>query len=185
MRTKCYFAWGAVILVAAAVASLVAALPAQEAFCSVCGAREETRAWELRIARVTLREERRVNATPISTILTAKRLVGGHQHRWQPPQTVPDPMDEFGPPVVESLGFLNTPRIVNLTRDIADYADPRSARQWRELLLEPRYSYVLDGALRFLKVPPAGFADRTEFLTWWGEHSFAVYNRLREVTEPD
>ena len=70
-------------------------------------------------------------------------------------------------------------------RDVTDYADPVSVAKWQSLVLQPEYARVLDRSLRYLRVPPTGFADRTEFLSWWGRNSFAVYNRLREVTEPD
>lgn len=185
MRRRNYFAWGAGILVAAAVASLIAALPARDAFCTLCGARETTRGYTLRFTRATLFERRSVCATAFSSLLTEKHLVAPHAHVWQEPRLVPDPMDELGPPVLESLGFLSAPRIVHFTKDVAEYADPVSAAQWRDLVLQPRYSYVADSALRFLRVPAEGFANRTDFLQWWGEHAFAVYNRLREVTEPD
>ena len=57
--------------------------------------------------------------------------------------------------------------------------------QWRDVLLRPQYSYVIDEALRYLLVPPGGFPDRATFLAWWGGNAFALHNRLRELTEPD
>ncbi len=76
-------------------------------------------------------------------------------------------------------------RVVSFTRNVADYADPVSVARWRALAMQPHYARLLDGTLLFLQVPPNGFAERTAFLTWWGRNSFAVYNRLREKTEPD
>ncbi|MGI9087063.1 MAG: hypothetical protein ACR2HH_04860 [Chthoniobacterales bacterium] len=182
---KKYFAWGAAILVATAGASLVAALPARVSYCGICGARHELRGYGVRFTHLALFQYGEMRATPFSHLLEAKHLVMPHPHQWQEPRLVPDPLNEFGPPVVESIAFLNTPRVLNFTRNVADYADPSSAARWAELVRRPEYPRVLDASLRFLRVPEDGFADRTAFLTWWGNNSFAIYNRLREVTESD
>lgn len=185
MHWQKYSAWGAAIVVAAAVASLVTALPAHDAYCTICGAHHETRAVGVRFTAFTFFRLDRVQPTPFSKLLEEKHLVAAHQHRWQQPQLVPDPMDEFGTPVLESLAFISAPRVVNFMRNVADYADPVSVAQWKMLVMQPVYTRVIDGSLRFMQVPAEGFADRTAFLNWWGQNSFAVYNRLREVTEAD
>jgi hypothetical protein len=186
LRMKKYFAWGAGILVAAAVASLVAALPAQEAYCTICGAQQETRPYGLRFTSShTLFTQRAVSATPFSALLEEKHLVSAHQHRWLAPRVVPDPRDEFGPPVLESLGFLNAPRVVNFMRNVADYADPVTVANWRDTIMRPSYTRVTDDALRFSRVPKTGFPDRTEFLNWWGQNAYALSHRVRQLTEPD
>lgn len=185
MRVKNHFAWGAAILVAAVAASLVAALPAQDSYCLVCGARQRTHPFGLRFTSLTLFRGRRVEPTPFSALLEQEHLVSAHQHRWQPPQLVPDPLNEFGPPVPESLEFINAPRVVGFMRNVADFADPVSVAKWKAVVLQPQYSYVIDGALRYLRVPPNGFADREQFIAWWGGNAYALSNRLREQTEPD
>lgn len=182
---KKLFAGGAVILGAAAVASLVTALPALDSYCTLCGARQETKVYAVRFTGSALFTARDVRATKFSALLEEKHLAGAHQHRWEAPHFVPNPLDEFGPPVFESLEFINAPRVVNFMRNVADYADPMSAVQWRETVLQPHLSYVIDDALRYLLVPANGFAEREQFLTWWGGNSYALSNRLREVTQPD
>ncbi len=180
-----YTAWGAAIVVLAAVAALVVALPAQVSYCRLCGAQAQTRDLGLRFTALTFQRPRKTVATDFSRLLHEKQLITGHAHEWQSPRLVPDPLNEYGPPVLESLEFLNAPRVVNFMRNVADYADPESSAKWKDLVLQPEYARVLDSSLRFLHVPAAGFPDRTEFLIWWGRNSFAVYNRLREVTETD
>ena len=118
-------------------------------------------------------------------MLEEKQMVSAHPHQWQEPHLVPNPINEFGPQVIESVGYLNAPRVVNFTRNVADYADPASVARWQELIGRPNYSREIDGALRYLRVPEEGFSDRTTFLTWWGNSYYSVYNRLREITEPD
>lgn len=183
---KKYVAWGAVILAAgAAVASLITALPAQDSYCTVCGTQQEMRSYGLRFTSQTLFNRRDVKATPFSALLEEKRLVAPHPHEWLAPEMAPDPRNEFGPPVLESLAFLSAPRVVNFTRDVADYADPVTIENWKETIMQPHYTRVIDEALRFSRVPAEGFADRTEFLTWWGEHAYALSHRIRQLTEHD
>ena len=87
--------------------------------------------------------------------------------------------------MIEPRGFINAPRVVSFRRDLAQYGDATSIVQWRGILMQPQYSYVIDGALRFLLMPPGGFVNRNEFLSWWSNNAFALQNRLREQTEPD
>lgn len=154
-------------------------------FCEICCAREDRTAWVVRGTGVSLWKSRSVASTPMSELLAKKNLVAAHVHRWHEPQAVPNPMDEFGPPVIESLEFINAPRVVGFMRDLAEYGDPESVTKWRDLLLRPQYSYVIDDALRFLLVPTDGFADRKTFIAWLGGNGFALQNRIRELTEPD
>lgn len=182
---KKLFAWGAAILLATAIASLVVALPVQDSYCTICGAQERTQPFGLRFTALTVFRSHQIRATPFSVVLTEKHLVSAHPHQWHDPRLVPDPMDEIGPPVLESLEFINAPRVVHFMRNVADYADPVSVAQWQERMLQPQTARMLDAALRFMQVPAEGFPDRTTFLTWWGQNAYAVSNRLREVTEPD
>jgi hypothetical protein len=154
-------------------------------FCDLCGTRQEATAWMVRGTGASLLRTHAIAPTPISQLLVRKKLVAAHVHRWRAPEAVPNPLDQSGPPVMESLEFINAPRVVNFMRDLAEYGDAESVTQWRDVLLQPQYSYVIDDALRFLLVPPGGFSDRTTFLAWWGGNGFALHNRLRELTEPD
>lgn len=154
-------------------------------FCDLCGARQETTSWMVRGTDTNLLRTHSVTPTPMSELLVTKKLISAHIHHWRASETVPNPLDQFGPPVTESLGLINAPRVVNFMRNLAEYGDAESVTQWRDLLLQPHYSYVIDDALRFLLVPPSGFSDRAAFLAWWGGNAFALHNRLRELTEPD
>jgi hypothetical protein len=154
-------------------------------YCDLCGARQEETWWVVRGTGTSLIKTHAITPTPMSEVLVMKKLVATHAHHWRAPEAVPNPLDQFGPPVLESLEFINAPRVVNFMRDLAEYGDGESVTQWRDVLLRPQYSYVIDDALRFLLVPPNGFSDRTAFLAWWGGNGFALHNRLRELTEPD
>lgn len=159
--------------------------PQPAAFCAICDAQENHTAWQLRGTHWTFWQTHGVQATPMSRMLTNKKLVAAHTHAWLAPRFAPDPLNEFGPPVLESLEFIGAPRVVNFMGNVADYADPVTLHHWQEMILQPGYSYVIDGALRYFRVPENGFADRTAFLSWWGGNGYALYNRLREETEPD
>jgi hypothetical protein len=154
-------------------------------FCDLCGARQEETAWVIKGIGLNLLRTHSVAPTPMSELLAKKNLVAAHLHHWRAAEAVPNPLDQSGPPVIESLEFISAPRVVNFLRDLAEYGDAASVIHWRDVLLQPRYSYVIDDALRFLLVPPGGFSDRTTFLAWWGQNAFALQNRLRELTEPD
>lgn len=178
--------WAAPFLALTLLAlALVQRAPDSLAFCELCGAEEVHGSWVVRGTAIPAWHRTRIAATPMNELLTSKGLVGAHQHCWLAPREVPDPLDEFGPPVVESLGFVNAPRVVNFMRNLSEWGDNASITQWRALLLRPEYSYCIDGALRFLQAPVDGFAAQPDFNAWWGRNGYALYNRLREVTEPD
>lgn len=166
-------------------AALISPRTEPASFCDLCSARQEETAWMVRGTGTSLIRTHTIAPTPMSELLAKKDLVTTHVHRWRQPQAVPNPLDEFGPPVIESIEFISAPRVVSFMRDLAEYGDAESVTQWRDVLLRPQYSYVIDDALRFLLVPPSGFSDRTAFLAWWGQNGFALHNRLRELTEPD
>lgn len=176
---------GLALLTVTLCAALISARHESASFCGICGAREAQTSWAVRGMTVSLLKTHAIAPTPISEVLTKKNLVASHAHRWLAPQVVPDPRDAFGPPVVESLEFLNTPRVVNFMRNVADYADPVTAANWRDTVMQLQYTRVIDDALRFSRVPAAGFADRTEFLSWWGQNAYALSHRLRQLTESD
>jgi hypothetical protein len=165
--------------------TLISARPEPAAFCDICCACEAQTSWVVRGTTIGFWKTQKVESTPMSELLANKNLVAPHIHRWRQPQAIPNPLDEFGPPVITSLEYVNAPRVVSFMRDLAEYGDSDSVAKWRDVLLQPQYSYAIDGALRFLLVPPNGFPDRTAFLAWWGGNAFALHNRLRELTEPD
>jgi hypothetical protein len=166
-------------------ATLISPRAEPASFCDLCGARQEETSWMVRGTSASLIKTRVIAPTPMSELLARKNLVAAHVHRWRQPQAVPNPLDEFGSPVIESLEFISAPRVVGFMRDLADHGDSESITKWRDVLLQPQYSYVIDDALRFLLVPPDGFTNRTAFMAWWSGNAFALQNRLRELTEPD
>jgi len=165
--------------------ALITRRSAPASFCRICGAQKTQTSLAVRGTSVALFQMYRPSPTPISELLTSRNLVAPHLHQWLAPKSIPDPLDEFGPPVIESLNFISAPRVVSFMRDIAQYGDATSIAQWRGILMQAQYSYVIDGALRFLLMPPTGFASRDEFQSWWSSNGFALQNRLREQTEPD
>lgn len=173
------------LLIVVLLASAVHREQQQSDFCQLCGTERTQTSWGLRGTALRLFATHGVAETPISALLTTKHLIEKHQHQWLAPRSVPDPLDEFGPPVTQSLDFINAPRVVGFMRNLADYGDTSSITHWRDLLLRPEYSYVIDGALRFFRMPPNGFSNHDEFMAWWSENGFLLYNRLLERTEAD
>ena len=164
---------------------LVVPRPAALAYCAECATRRETRSWRLRGTERTLLARHAETPTLVSAALVAKRLVGPHDHRWLAPRVVPNPLSPYAPPVTLSLGFLDTPLVAALLVNLGDWADPANARNTRDLILRPEYSYLVNHSLRFHRFPPRGFGDRARFLSWWTQHGFSFYAHLREETEPD
>lgn len=194
MRARLTYSTLRIGLAAVALLVLAAAIVAGAVFfkqretphyCQVCGAEAIETTWILPGTGVRLFAHHETVATPMSELLTKAHLVSGHEHVWLAPTSVPDPLDPWGPPVVQSLGFVSAPRVVNFMRNLIDAGDSNTVTQWRDLLLRPEYSYVIDGALRFLQAPPDGFPRQQEFDAWWGRNGYALYNRLREETEAD
>lgn len=159
--------------------------PGQSEFCTVCGAAHLTTTWKIRSTAIHLWSSRQEEATPFSSVLTEKNLVVTHSHQWLAPRVIPDPLNEFGPPVTESLGLLNTPRVVSFVRNMADFADETSRRLWRERLLSPEFSYVFDDSLRFMRVPEVGFPQREQFDAWSRQYAVPLYARLLQETTAD
>lgn len=173
------------LLIAILSAALISVRSEPASYCDICGASQAQTSWAVRGTNVSLLKTHTIAPTPMSELLAKKNLVASHVHRWRAPQAVPNPLDEFGPPVVESLEYINAPRVVNFMRNVADYADPVTAANWRDTVMQPHYTRVIDDALRFSRVPAAGFADRPEFLIWWGQNAYALSHRLRQLTESD
>lgn len=154
-------------------------------YCAVCACEHQTQSWTLRGSGRVLWSRDAVRATPVSTVLTAKKLVASHTHRWVEPCVVPNPLNPYQAPVRLSLGFINTSLVAALLDNIGDYADPQSARHVCEVVLAPEYSYLINHDLRFHKFPPRGFHDRGQFLGWWQQNAFSFFDHLRDETVPD
>ena len=82
-------------------------------YCDLCGARQEETLWLVRGTDATLIRTHAITPTPMSELLVTRKLVAPHLHHWRTPEAVPNPLDQFGPPVVESLEFINAPRVVS------------------------------------------------------------------------
>lgn len=182
-------AWFLVAILATAAVLLplwmVEPRPGEVAFCAECAGQRETAVWGLRGTGFTLFRRAQETPTAVSAALLRTRLVGPHVHRWLEPRTVRNPLNPYGRPVVQSLGFLNTPLVAGLLGNLGDWADPTAAQNGKELLLRPEYSYLVNQVLRFHCFPPHGFRDRVAFLSWWTQNGFPVLTQLREETEPD
>lgn len=154
-------------------------------YCALCAAEHRTATWVLRPSGRVLWTRETVNATPVSTVLTAKKLVAAHAHRWTEPCVVPNPLNPYSPPVRLSLGFVNTSLVVSLLGNVGDWADLQSARHVCDVVLTPEYSYLINHDLRFHKFPQRGFHDRRQFLNWWQQNAYSFFDHLRDETVPD
>ena len=183
--------WPLLALIAAGVSLLFAlpmlavTRPTALAYCAECALRRETRSWTLRGTEITLRSRNEEVPTLVSAALIHKRVVGAHAHRWLEPRLAANPLNPYAPPVILSLGFIDTPLVAAFLTNLGDWADPAMARDTRQLVLRPEYSYLVNHSLRFLRFPPRGFPDRRQFQDWWTQNGFGLYSHLREETEPD
>ncbi len=104
-------------------------------------------------------------------------------HDWTAP-AVPTTEGTDEPPL-NLIYSVEAPRVSQFAGDIAAYASPGVLAKWKSLILDPRYSIVLAPSLRYMRFPEDGFSDSAQFARWWHEPQFPLWNRLREVTEPD
>ncbi len=97
----------------------------------------------------------------------------------------PESGSENGEASPNLLYAAEAPRVANFVYDLARDGKPGALAKWRRLVLDPQYSTVMAPSLRFLRFPEGGFADRAAFRAWWQGAEFPLWNRLRELTEPD
>lgn len=155
------------------------------AFCTECGAMEVRSGWGFRGSRSSVLETGRVEQTPYSSLLESRKLVSAHSHQWLAPRQVADPVNEFGPKVTESLEFINSPRVVSFMGNLAEYGDPDMVSHWKQMILDPKYSHVLDTSLVYVNAPPNGFGDGDSFRRWFQNNSASFQARLAWLTTAD
>lgn len=159
--------------------------PDHLAYCSDCGAMEVMSSWGFRGSEKPLFETTRVEPTPYSKVLESNKLVAAHSHCWLAPHKVPDPVNEFGPEVTESLEYINSPRVVSFMANLAEFGDPDMVSHWKQMTLDPKYSHVLDTSLIYVNAPVAGFDDAASFHRWFQNNSAAFQARLAWLTTAD
>lgn len=47
------------------------------------------------------------------------------------------------------------------------------------------HAAVFAPSLRYVRFPESGFNGAASFARWWRQSEFPLWNRLRELTEPD
>lgn len=184
MKAKIYLTVFALAgLVALALA--VPRVPRPSKFCDECVMREDVTEWRL-AGRWTLFTTENVSATPVSELLAEHHACRAHVHQWSAPVHLAEADLETGEaPRVRSVGFLNEPRTLNFLRELMDYTDPECVTNWQAVALQPTLASALEPALRFRRFPEAGFASRQEFLAWWNESAYPLFNKLNEMTVAD
>lgn len=187
MKNKVIIWTGGVFIGLIAIAGVwtIERVPDKCAFCTRCGALEITSGWTFAGFSKPLFETHRVVDTSYSSLVVAKKLVPSHEHHWLAPEQVPDPVNEFGPKVTESLEFINTPRVVSFMRNLADYGNPEMIEHWNHTILDPKYSHVLDTSLVYVSAPAAGFHNGDQFRDWFQKNSAAFQARLSWLTTAD
>ena len=181
---------GKIVFSALALAVLVGVLSVQRApqpplFCDQCVMQHEVTEWRL-AGRWKVFQTTTTSATPVSELLKQHRACPAHEHKWSAPRYVAEAdLETSEAPRVRSLGFLNAPRAVSFLRDVFDYADGESITNWRNVAWQPVFASALEPALRFRRFPENGFANRADFLAWWSESAYPLFNKLNEMTVAD
>ncbi len=168
-----------------ALALAVKRVPEPSRFCDQCVMRQDIVEWRL-AGRWTLFTSESVNATPVSELLAERHACPAHQHIWTAPVHVAErDLETSEAPQIRSVGFLNAPRTVNFLRDVLDYTDQECATNWQAVMWQPVFAAALEPALRFRRFPENGFDRREEFLAWWSESAYPLFNKLNEMTVAD
>jgi hypothetical protein len=184
MKTKLLLAAFALVGLLALALS-VQRVPQPSRFCDECVMREDVTEWRL-AGRWTLFKTENVNATPVSELLAEHHACPVHEHKWSAPTYVAEADLETGEaPRVRSVGFLNEPRTVNFLREMMAYTDHECVTNWRAVAWQPTLAAALEPALRFRRFPEEGFANRGDFLVWWNESAYPLFNKLNEMTVAD
>jgi len=184
MKTKLLFVAFALVGLAS-LGWYVKRVPQPSLFCDECVMREDVVEWRL-AGRWTLFKTETARATLVSELLAEHHACPAHAHAWSSPVHVAEADLETGEaPRVRSVGFLNEPRTVSFLRDVLDYTDPECIRNWRAVAWQPTLAAALEPALRFRRFPEDGFANRNDFLAWWNESAYPLFNKLNEMTVAD
>lgn len=150
--------------------------------CRTCGIRRDYFTWDMRLVPATIYQFRSDHPTAVSLALPASRQ-GAHE--WTSPVILPESGTENGETSPNLLFAVEAPRVANFVYDLAREGKPDALAKWKRLVLDPQYSTVIAPSLRFLRFPEGGIPDRAAFRAWWQGAEFPLWNRLRELTEPD
>ncbi|MDB6054983.1 MAG: hypothetical protein JWN25_2506 [Verrucomicrobiales bacterium] len=160
-------------------------VPQPPAFCDLCVMERDVDDWRF-AGKWTLLETSSVRPTPVSELLRSHQAYPQHHHHWSKPNYLAESeLETSDAPRFRSLGFLNAPRTLNFLRSVFDYTTPRDIASWREVAWQPAFASALEPALRFNRFPENGFATRDEFLAWWQQSAYPLFNRLNQVTVAD
>jgi hypothetical protein len=160
-------------------------VPMPPAYCDVCVMERDV--CEYRLAgKWKVFERTTFRPTPVSDLLHAHKACPEHKHQWTVPiQVAEADLETSDAPRVRSIGFLNAPRSFSFLRSVWDYTTSRDIAAWRDVAWQPAFASALEPALRFNRYPENGFTSREEFLAWWQQNAYPLFNRLNEVTVAD
>jgi hypothetical protein len=184
MKTKTSLA---LILLAASAAALFTTKRETQppSFCDECVMERQVTDWKL-FGRVKLFQTAAITATPVSDLLSHHQFSAKHEHRWSAPVYLSETeLETSDAPRIRSLGFLNEPRNVSFLSELFSYTGTKDIAAWRDVAWQVNFASALEPALRFLRFPENGFSSRDQFLAWWSQSSYPLFNRLHEVTEAD
>ena len=177
-RWKIYFASGVLLLGTLAVLTQWPHYIGTS-ICQECGRRRDCFDWNSRFFTVTLHRFASESPTLVSRAFAPPE----HRHRWTAPLP-PVAADEEEVPS-HLLYAVEDPRVARFAEELALYTNPGVLEKWRRIILDPRYSVVIGSSLHFLRFPDAGLVDAAASQRWWRSAEFPLWNRLRELTEPD
>lgn len=153
--------------------------------CRTCGIRRDYFDWEARAGHFSIHRFVSDHPTAVSRALASLATVPEHRHDWSDvalPVAAADAPVEAAPNLLYAVEM---PRVASFVRQVALCANNAAFEKWKRIVLDPQYSTVIAPSLRFLRFPEGGFADRAAFQAWWQGAEFPLWNRLRELTEPD
>ena len=141
--------------------------------------------WTLRSSQVSLHRFSKDSPTALSRALTTDEAIAPQPHRWTEIAQTPEASSESQEISPNLLYPVESLRVAHFAGDLSRYTQADVVTKWKALLLDPRYSTVWEGSLRFMRYPEAGFPDASKFQLWWRQTQFPLWNHLRELTEPD
>ena len=150
------------------------------AVCRECGIRSDSYLWETRFGHRTLYRFVRANSTAVSRALH----LPSHRHKWTQsliPPTEPANTEQTLPNLLYSV---ESPRVASFVANLGS-TNPDVLEKWKRLILDPRYSLVMDSSLHYMRFPNGGFSSSSAFRSWWQGAEYPLWNHLRELTEPD
>ncbi|MDQ3199029.1 MAG: hypothetical protein M3Q46_07575 [Verrucomicrobiota bacterium] len=141
--------------------------------------------WNLSFTKATIHRFATESPTAVSQALTADQPSGAHQHHWTAPVAIPLDGRETDDAPPNLLNTVEAPRVARFAENLASYTNATTQAKWRPLILDPTYAAVFASSLRYMRFPESGFDDAESFARWWRQAEFPLWNRLRELTEPD